>query len=38
MRHGRSDALRTWRLDNLARFLKLHAVDAFEVQYAKIQD
>ena len=24
MRHGRSDALRTWRLDNLARFLKLH--------------
>jgi hypothetical protein len=33
MRHGRIDELRTWRLDNLARFLKNNAVASFDVQY-----
>ena len=30
MRHGRSDAPRTWRLDNLASFLRKNGVAAFE--------
>lgn len=33
MRHGRTDSLRTWRLDNLAAFLKRHRITNFEVQY-----
>jgi len=35
MRHGRLDELRTWRLDNLAKFLKKHAVASFETQYQR---
>ncbi|GGZ83068.1 hypothetical protein [Paraglaciecola chathamensis] len=35
MRHGRTNELRTWRLDNLAKFLKLHSVENFEVQYVR---
>ncbi|TRY29796.1 hypothetical protein [Aliiglaciecola sp. M165] len=35
MRHGRVDELRTWRLDNLARFLKKHAVASFETQFQR---
>lgn len=35
MRHGRIDELRTWRLDNLAKFLKKHNVNSFETQYQK---
>jgi hypothetical protein len=32
MRHGRVDELRTWRLDNLAKFLSKHNVPSFETQ------
>jgi len=32
MRHGRSDELRTWRLDNLGAYLKKHGVLRWEVQ------
>ncbi|WP_338853983.1 hypothetical protein WE348_20370 (plasmid) [Alteromonas macleodii] len=35
MRHGRVDELRTWRLDNLAKFLKKHNVASFETQYQR---
>lgn len=33
MRHGRNSALRTWRLDNLAKFLKANDVTSFDVKY-----
>ena len=33
MRHGRTDKLRTWRLDNLASFLRKHEVKKFEVEF-----
>lgn len=32
VRHGRSDELRTWRLDNLAAFLKKLGITNWEVQ------
>jgi hypothetical protein len=35
MRHGRVDEPRTWRLDNLAKFLRKHGVAAFETQFAE---
>ena len=35
LRHGRVDELRTWRLGNLAKFLKKHNVKSFETQYQK---
>ncbi|MBE8232965.1 MAG: hypothetical protein HAW67_04460 [Endozoicomonadaceae bacterium] len=35
MRHGREDALRTWRLDNLAKFLSQLGVKSWEVQFRK---
>ena len=35
MRHGRTDQLRTWRLDNLAKYLELFGVRNFEVQFNK---
>ena len=33
MRHGRVNELRTWRLDNLAAYLKKFGVTNFEVQF-----
>ena len=33
MRHGRVNELRTWRLDNLAAYLKKLGVTNFEVQF-----
>ena len=33
MRHGRSDEPRTWRLDNLARFLRKNGVASFETLF-----
>jgi hypothetical protein len=33
LRHGRTDDLRTWRLDNLGGFLKLLKVSSWEVQF-----
>lgn len=35
MRHGRVDELRTWRLDNLASFLKKQQIFNWEVQFNK---
>jgi len=32
VRHGRSDELRTWRLDNLGAFLKKLGINRWEVQ------
>lgn len=32
IRHGRVNEFRTWRLDNLAKFLKGLGVETFEVQ------
>ena len=32
VRHGRTDDLRTWRLDNMAAFLNKHGVTKFEIQ------
>ena len=36
VRHGRVDELRTWRLDNLALFLKKLGVFNWEVQFNQI--
>ncbi|MBO1897595.1 hypothetical protein HNW13_017805 [Shewanella sp. BF02_Schw] len=33
VRHGRTNVLRTWRLDNLGMFLKELHVTSWEVQY-----
>ncbi|MGI2040168.1 hypothetical protein ACRN9Z_19145 [Shewanella frigidimarina] len=33
IRHGRTDDLRTWRLDNLSQFLKPLQVNSWEVQF-----
>ena len=33
VRHGRVDELRTWRLDNLASFLKKQQIFNWEVQF-----
>lgn len=33
MRHGRSDEPRTWRLDNLASFLRKNGVASFETLF-----
>jgi len=33
MRHGRSDEPRTWRLDNLARFLRKNGVASLETLF-----
>ena len=33
MRHGRVNAPRTWRLDNLAKFLRKHNVTDFETVF-----
>lgn len=35
MRHGRIDEPRTWRLDNLAKFLSKHGVSGFETTFAE---
>jgi hypothetical protein len=35
IRHGRVDELRTWRLDNLAAFLKKQNIFNWEVQFNK---
>lgn len=35
IRHGRTNEFRTWRLDNLARFLKNLGVLTYEVQFKK---
>ena len=37
VRHGRADELRTWRLDNLASFLKKQGIFSWEVQFNKKQ-
>ena len=36
IRHGRVNEFRTWRLDNLAKFLKSLGVLTFEVQFKKL--
>lgn len=33
VRHGRSDELRTWRLDSLAAYLKKLSISSWEVQF-----
>lgn len=33
LRHGRTDKLRTWRLDNLGSFLKPLRISSWEVQF-----
>jgi len=35
IRHGRTNELRTWRLDNLAAFLKEMKVTSWEVQFKR---
>jgi len=35
IRHGRVNEFRTWRLDNLAKFLKNLGVISYEVQFKK---
>ena len=35
MRHGRTDELRTWRIDYLAKFLRKHDVCSFETQFQR---
>ncbi|BDA63078.1 hypothetical protein [Shewanella xiamenensis] len=34
LRHGRTDTLRTWRLDNLGGFLKPLKISSWEVQFS----